>query len=288
MSLQQILKQSLGDVWRYRRILLVLYVLVLATAVFVVWPFQALLQGTVGHSLRLSDLVKGWDYSFWVDFTNAFKGSLTPIFNLSLLAILVFVLLLIFLLGGILSTFKNAPKPIHPGLLWGKSAAFFWRMLRVSVYFLLMHGLLLLLLGFLFMQFTNGLSPIHLESDARIATVFRLLVPVYILLAAALLMWGDYAKVFLVNLDTRWVFRPIWESLRFVLCHFWKAYALYLILLGMLGLVSVLSWQLFPLIEERTVGLICLSFLLSQILLLLRLFLRLWQWRSAGIFSNVQ
>lgn len=284
MSFAKLLKQGFTLVGRHRRMALLLYTFLLLLALLVVLPFQALINRVAGHSLSLQDLLQGWNYTFWNDFINEHGAALTPVLQQSLLAMGLYLLGMIFFLGGIFSVFLRRPAAWDRALFWGQSAHFFWRMLRLSVYFWLIHAALLLLFGTIYLAMSRGLSPYKLDNDALIMGNLRLLLPFYLLPALSVLMWQDYAKVVLVARDEKWLYQPILAAGRFVIRHFAKALALYVILLALLGLINWLNLLLYPVIEENTGFMILLSLLLSQLVLVLRLLLRLAQWSTATAF----
>ncbi|HMQ50242.1 MAG TPA: hypothetical protein PKA00_22705 [Saprospiraceae bacterium] len=284
MTLAKQLKQGFALIVQYRRMVLLLYVLLVLLALLVVLPFQALINRVAGHSLSLEGLLKGWDYTFWNDFMNEYGAALTPVLQLSLLAMGVYLLAMIFFLGGIFSLFVHTPSVWDRALFWGQSARFFGRMLRLSIYFWLMQAAILAAFGALYLSLSKGLSPYQLDNDALIMGNLRLLLPFYLLVAVIVLMWQDYAKVVLVAQDEKRLYRPILAAWRFVFRHFAAAFVLYITLLALLGLLNWLNLQWYPLIEEKTGFLILLSFFLSQLVLVLRLLLRLAQWSTATAF----
>ncbi|CAA6799502.1 MAG: Unknown protein [uncultured Aureispira sp.] len=252
-----------------------LYLLTFLLAVFVAYPLKSLLESTVGHSMMISDLVKGFDYTFLNDFKNAHGDGFLPIIDQSIAVLILYLLLFIFVTGGILATFIQQPPKYNRSVFWGQSAEFFWRILRLTFYFILIHSAIFCLFAFIFYTSSNGLSPFTLENEGTIAFNFKFVAPAYVLVAAFFFMWQDYTKVFLVAEDKTWVFQSLWSALKFIFNNFRKTYGLYLLNLTLWVLVLFINYSISTCIEFTSSSAILPSFLISQVFVILRLSLKL-------------
>jgi len=267
--------QGFRSTWQYLRIVGLLYVLVFLVAALVAYPFQQLLQSTVGHSLMVGDLLKGFDYTFLNDFKNAYGEGFLPIINQSIVAIGVFLLLFIFLTGGLVATLLHRPAPYDKGLFWGQSAHFFWRIFRLSLYFILLQGGLLAAYLSIFYQSTSGLSLFEMHCETTISYSFLILTPIYLLIVAFFFLWQDISKIILVQTDKTWIFQSLWASIKLLRKHFFQLLGLYLInALLWLGLILLNVWLSTSISFEATSA-IFYSFLLSQLFVLARLGLKI-------------
>ena len=140
MEIIQTLKNGITQFWQYKRILFILYGVILGAALLIALPIKTYLESHAGHSLMVEDLVKGFDYTFLNDFMTNYGSGLAPIFQQSILIIGLFLVIMIFLIGGILSVYKQQPNEWNSRLFWGESAAYFWRMFRLSIYFITIHS----------------------------------------------------------------------------------------------------------------------------------------------------
>jgi hypothetical protein len=247
----------------------------LLLALLAALPFRSLLLGEAGNSLMVKDLVKGFDYTFLNDFMQNYGTGFTPILNQSLLLLALQYLLLIFFVGGLVKVLLNHPTPLTRTLFWSGSAQYFWRMLRLSLFFLLLHLLVLLIFGLLYLQVTKGLSPQALDSEGVITSSLRWLVPLYLLVAAIPMMWQDYAKTFLVTNESRWIWRPIGSSGQFLLKQFRFVYPLYLLNLGLVALVFLANYWLSSLLVIDSFGEVVVSLLCTQLFVLVRYFFKI-------------
>lgn len=265
-ALKQGFSAALGHLW----IGLVFWGASLLLALLAALPFRSLLLGEAGNSLMLKDLVKGFDYTFLNDFMQNYGSGFTPILNQSLLLLGLQYLLLIFLVGGLVKVLWEQPQPEYRSTFWSGAGTYFWRMLRLSVFFLLIHGLVLVVFGFLYFKVVKGFSPQALESEGIITSSLRWLVPLYVLVAAVPMMWQDYAKVFLVKNNNRFIWSPIGEGGRFVIRHFVKAYPLYLLNMVLVLVLFMVNYFLVSLFDISSLGTIIGTFLLSQLFVFAR------------------
>lgn len=269
------LKQGFRQAWQYKSIVILLYIMTFVLAAVAAYPLKSLLESTVGHSLMIGDLVKGFDYTFLNDFKNAYGAGFIPIWNQSIVILALYILCFVFLTGGIIATFHQQPPRYSQSIFWGESAHFFYRFLRLSLYFLVVHGLVLGIISFIFYESVHGLSPFELENEATISFNFKIAFPIYILVAAFFFMWHDYTKFFLVAQNKRWIFQVLWKALGYVVKNFRQAYSLYLFNLVLWSLVIYISYKASALIDFDSGTDILVSFLLTQLFILTRYYLKL-------------
>lgn len=266
--------QGFIQAWRYKRAILVSYLFVLSWSLLVAYPLHHLFTSTVGHSLLVKDMLKGFDYTLLNDFKNAYGAGFDPIFEQSILVLILALLSLVFATGGILALVTRQPQQYIPSFFWGKSVDFFWRLLRLTFYFGLIHGFILGLFLLLFYTSSNGLSPFSLENEGIIAYNFNWMAPLYVLTAAFFFMWQDCTKLCLVENDKKWVFQAMWPSLVFVLKN-WGTYVLYL-LNGALWLLLILgNYYLYKAVHVNSLTTILISLAISQVFVFLRLTLKI-------------
>jgi len=274
MNFRSAFIQGWQSSWKYRPVVGWLYLLILAAALLVVMPLQSLLESKAGHSLMLAELLEGFNYTFLNDFKNAYGAGISPILQVSVLALSIFLLLFLFLAGGTLVTLQRYPGRFDRSVFWSASARYFWRMLRLSVYFLLMQAGLLVLVGWIYLKVTKGLSLAELEDDRLILGTLRWLLPPYFLLMIFLLCWQDYTRMIVVKNESRWLFHPIWSAFHFLRRHFLMAYGMYLLYwLLLIACLLAQSYWVDP-------GSSWLAFLLVQLFLILRLSIRVANWGS--------
>ncbi len=276
------LKKGFSQLWQYKKIWVLLYSLTFVVAAFIAYPLKTYLENKIGTSLMIKDMIKGFDYTLYTDFMNHYGDGIAPIMNYSLLLIILFMLLFIFLMGGILSTFKNAPEKYNGKSFWSNAAHFFWRIFRMTIYFLFIHGAVLGLFFFIYLKITKGLSPMNLESEGIIFVAMKIMVPIYILFSSFFFMWHDYAKIHLVQNDNKWIFQSIIPSLKFIIKNIKNTWGLYLLNVLILMLLFIVNHFISNSFEITTGLSIFISFFISQLFLISRLGLKLVNLSSAN------
>lgn len=282
------LQQGFQQLYQYKKIWLILYLLTFVLAGFVAYPLKTYLEKQVGHSLMVKDMMEGFNYTFYNDFMNHYGDGIAPILNQSSLVILLYLTLLVFLMGGIIATFLNRLEQYDGSLFWSNCAAYFWRIFRLSIYFAFIHGIVLTFFFFIYMKITNGLSPTNLESEGIIFVAIKYMTPIYLFFASFFFMWQDYSKLALVKNNYTWVFQAMKDAFQFIKNNLRKTFGLYLINLGLLALVFVINYFITTTFEIRTTSTIFISFFISQLFVIIRLGLKLVNLSSAGFLYQAK
>lgn len=276
------LKKGLGLAGRYRRVLLIMYVFTFALAALATLPLQALFEAKAGQSLMLEDLLLGFDLTFLNDFLQNYGEGFIPIVNQSLWLIVVHFICMVFLMSGAVKLLVAQPDRFDKALYWTANATYFWRMLRLTLSFAVIHLAVLALFAFLFVSITQGMSPAKLESELIFMDTLNVLLPVYVFVAAFFLMWQDYAKLFMVKDGSFWMSKHLFKSIKFIVKNAASTYILFLFNLLLLAALIAGNYYLSVIAMEESSAQLLYSFLLSQAFILLRLFLKFTRLGSAA------
>jgi len=252
----------------------IFYGLNVLLALVVAKPLQSLLESKLGNSLIIKDMVKGFDYTIINDFMVNYGEGFTPIINQSIWLVLVFMLMQILLVGGLSSQLVNARNDKNLVEFWKGMGAYFWRFLRLTIYFLLINGAVLGLFFLLYYVIIQGGDGQKLESEGIIFIAAKIMIPIYLLVAAIFLMWQDYAKLQVVEEDSKMINGSILNAYRFIKTNFRATYGLYL--LNWLGAVLIFGiyWLITNKMEINSANTIWIAFALSQIYVLVRIILK--------------
>ena len=261
---------------------LLLYLLNFCFALIGVIPLSGFLNQTLAHSLENTQLLNGFDYTFFQDFLSAYGVGLSAILDQSMLLIVLFFIFSIFLVGGMLHILKSQESFTYGRFLQG-CTHYFWRLFRLTLYFLILHfaliGFCLFLLNFL----TNGLSPFELDSDVQVVNALKITAPLYILLATILFMIQDYAKIHLIHEDITMLTKPFWQSFRIVFRNFGSFFLLYLLNFATFLLFLGLYWLIGESVEVRTGSMVFIFFLIAQTYVFARIGVRVVNLASATL-----
>ncbi len=212
---------SKGKLW------LLLYALNFLFAIFLAYPLSGFLGNKLGDTLAADKLLEGFDFAISNDFINQYGDAFGVIANQSVLGLGLYLLLSVFLVGGILNILKEDDFENGLADFWQGGGKYFWRMLRLAIYFLVMQVGIFILFFMLFSALTSGgLDRFHNEGE--IVRRGLMILPVYLLFATLFFMIHDYAKIHVVATDKRIVFRPILDAFKWVFRNFGQAILLYL------------------------------------------------------------
>ena len=286
MSIIKAIRKGFEQTWQYKRIVLLLYFLTLLLSGFVAFPFKKLLESTVGHSLMVKDLIKGFDYEFINDFNNAYGTALSPVFNQSIAVLVMFMLLMVFLSGGIIAVFIQSPQKAEKHIFWGQAAHYFWRILRLTLFFLLIQLIIFAIFSFIFYKSVGGFSLFELKNDGTISFALKVIAPIYLFVGALFFMLQDYCKIILVKSDKPWVFQSVFPALKFIIQHFSKVFGLYFLNVILWSIVIFINYLISSFITFNSLSAIMLSFLISQLFVIARFSLKLINLSSINEMHN--
>ncbi|MEM1216551.1 MAG: hypothetical protein AAGJ82_12740 [Bacteroidota bacterium] len=282
MTIGRALRGGIVKAWSCWRAVLLLYLGLLGAALLGAVPWRSLLAAEAGQSLLLKDLIKGFDYTVLNDFVQTYGAGLAPALSTTLGAVVLFFFVYLFLLGGTLAVVISTAAHFERATFWAGAGSFFGRLLRLTLFFWVLHGLLLAAFGGIYWKVTKGLSPQALDSEGIITASLNWLVPLYLFFLSFLLMWQDYAKLQVVRLDRFWNGRAIRSAASIAFGRLRLTYPTYLLLLG----GQVICWWAFHQLDMAIVrtdsARILLAIVLFQVALLLRLFWRVANWGAIG------
>ena len=284
MEIFKIYLQAWRETFQHWKMWGLLYVLNVLFALLIILPFKSHFEAGLGNSLALEKLLKDFDFDILMDFLHTYGTGILP--SLTPLIFLAYLLLQAFSMGGILTTFQT--ENFQFALFWGNGSRYFWRMLRLAIYFLIVQVVLIAISFILVSSFAKGFSTDLLQSEVRIIkSLFGVGTP-YVFLAALVFMLHDYIKIQVVHSASTWLSRPSLQAIGFAMRHFLKTYPLYLlnmlVAFGGYALYKSIEMQLFA----SSAGKIFALFLLGQIFILFRIGARLVVLASANRFFETQ
>jgi hypothetical protein len=279
-SIQAYLK-GWSSLFRYKWMWVLIYFSNFILAFLAAIPVSGFLGNTVGHSLSLGRSVAGFDYIFLYELMNEYRDLIISILNQSVLFVLLFLLLSVFLMGGILNIFKKDQERFSFNVFLKGCAKYFWRLFRLSVYFIIIQAIVLAIFFFIFSAMCNGLNPFEMESDKQIINAFMLLAPIYVFLFTMISMIQDYSKIHLVHEDPSLLFKTFKESIKLVFKNFWRFFFLYLLNILTLLASFGIYWFLKGLFDASTMITVFLMLVVIQFFVIARVGAKLLNLSSA-------
>ncbi|MEM6318241.1 MAG: hypothetical protein AAF960_11270 [Bacteroidota bacterium] len=242
MAFFQAYTTGLQTIFTKGKLWLLLYALNFLFAVLLAYPLSSFLGDKLVNTMAVDVLLERFDFTVFIDFFNEYGDVFGWLLNQSVAAILLYLLLNVFLVGGILTVFVR-PQRTSVTNFWSGGAHFFWRMLRLTIYFLLFQGVLLgIFLTIVSSIFSNW--PEGFDNEEQIVQRLFIIIPVYLLLSTVLFMVQDYAKIRLVNSNKSLVTLPILRAFRWTFRHFGQAFLLYLLNLLTFGVLFFIYLQM--------------------------------------------
>ena len=270
MKILSSLKSGLNSTIINHKIIWLLYAAPFLIAFAAALPITSLIEESVGNSMRISDLIVGFNYEFLNDFKNNYAFALNPLVNQSLFLMILFLLFQIFVSGGIISVYLKNSKIWEGELFWSRAAQFFWRILRLFVIFSMLQVLILILFLGIYYFFVSN----NFKNESMIVYYLKIIAPFYIILVTIVLMIQDLTRIQMVD-NNKSVFSALLSTIKIPLLRWMSYYGLYLIngliWIGLMMLSIYMSQQL----NCDDFNSILLSFVIGQLLYLLRTFQKL-------------
>ncbi|MBN2408983.1 MAG: hypothetical protein JXE07_04530 [Candidatus Aminicenantes bacterium] len=240
MGIIKLLAQGFGATARKGRILVFLWVIHFLFSLLIVAPFYFLLDSQFSRSLMGEKLFAGTDLLWLGDLIYRFQEIPPLLGGLVIGTSVLFLLLLVFLHGGIIGRIAAGEEKITLGNFFGDCGRYFGRLFRVFllslVGYLVVFGILGRLCSIPFRLWSKGAST---EWTLLLSSSLRLLV--FLLLYSVVKMVFDYVKVTLVVENSRKTIRTTLRTIRFLGRRFFKAWALFL-LVGALFVIATVVY----------------------------------------------
>lgn len=189
---------------------LLLYVTNLLLAVPLALACRAVLAAGFGASMAPANLMGGFDYTAWQDFSSAHGQELSAIIRQLSWLILIAMLLNAFLSGGILGQLRAGKQKFSASIFFAGCGNYFLRFFRLFLLFGFSFFLVAIVLAGILGAAGDALTA-NATSEitvfwVRVAAAVIFLVPVIIVL-----MIADYAKIIVVVKDDRSMLKTAWR-----------------------------------------------------------------------------
>lgn len=243
---------------------ILLYLINFIFAMIAAIPLSNLLQEKLGRSLATERLLPDFDYTVYKDFMNEYGDAFSIIMGQSRLIFIFYFFLSIFLVGGILKIFNHHKNRFNFQAFWGGCTFYFWRMLRLTIYFSIIHIIILSVFGVLiyYGKFQGGLDAV--QSEVEMINAVKYMLPIYLIVASIFFMIQDYAKIHVVHKDPNWLFFPFWRSFSIVFGNFFKTFPLYLLNVLTFAIIFSAFWYFRSSTNMENSGAIALTFVVGQ------------------------
>ena len=198
----------------YKMITLV-YIVVLFLGLVVAIPFFFGLKSAAGMTISPGKLLHDFDFTAFSEILKFHGEEIKSSITQGAWIVVLFMVLSIFLTGGILRTLKQGHKKFGLYNFFAGCGKFFYRFFRLSIYSLALHALLALIIYVPFaIIVSTGLNQSFTEKT--VFWVFLSFAILHLLLGLYLVIISDYARFILVTSDSKKAFKSLWHSAKFV------------------------------------------------------------------------
>lgn len=241
MTILQTYLKGWGLAWKHLKLWGLLYIINFLFAFLVSFPIFQFLEAKLSHSLSLDKMYEQFDFTVYNDIMNEYGDVVGFLANQGILISVLYLLVSIFLVGGILNMFRHQKESIRFVPFWTGGATFYGRIFGLTLLFLFLHGLVAYLFFLLFRMLTAG-GLDHFHSEAAIYKRAIIVFPFYLITATIIWMIQDYAKVILVA-DNSSLWKSLKNSLQFISNCFLSTFLLYALNLLVFSLLLFFYWR---------------------------------------------
>lgn len=272
MTIFQNISRGLLNGFKYRRLASYIFFLQLFLSLLIGVLSYNYIQGPVGHSVNLFNVMDGYDHDLFQDLLRFEGTGWRMIKSFLVAACFIYLFLGPFIIGGMLRVWNKRNDQWI--IFWDGGTEYFSQLLKINVVTLLLLSILGGLLAFFGGLWVNwGLESLLSEVPVLIgiATIVLFLIVILIFLIAVSLR----AKDQVVNYhSTMGVFKEMYVSFKAIRPKFFKLISIgFIWILLSLSLLYVLN-VLINCIPEPSLILVFLAFLLQLLVLYLRVCLR--------------
>ena len=265
--------------FKKHRLAVRLWVINLVFSLFAVGPLFFLMMGHMSHSFSGEHALQKLDIFWLADFIYRFMNVSPAVFGSALLAVVLYLLLAVFLNGGIIGCLNRPEAKTTLADFFHDCGLYFWRFLRlfllsIPVYLIFMAVFFPLLKAFLeiFNRRAATEWPALIVSNLRFLTL--------VLLLTVVAMFFDYVKIGLVTGARKKVLKETWLTLKFIGRRFLKAWGLYLLAGLVFIALTLLYLEITRILPKNRPLLVLLVFVWQQIYILCR------QWSKVLFFAS--
>ena len=255
-----------------------IYVINLLFALALAIPFYGVITNAAHGSLQVNKLLEGFNFTAFQEFTDSAKASINLLIKEGIWLAILYLLFCIFMTGGILKTLDNEAV-FERKEFFANGSKFFFRFLRLTLYFIILHGLVILII---YLPLSLIMVTLGKNAESEKALFYAAIFGggLYIIIFIYLLIVAHYTRFMIITEDSTKVWKTIWASVKFVSCKFFSTYPLYLLLLVNLILLVLVFKFLSGVIGMTTGFTIFIMFLLQQLFIWCRIWLKIWFYGS--------
>lgn len=263
--------QSLKVAFDNKKVVFLVYAMNVIFGLMLALPFAATISSAIGNLGSMSDLMTGFDFTLFLDFLRIYGRSLGGLFSVAKWLVPIYIIFQIFLLGGIISVYKDGPG-LAIGQFFSQCAAYFWRYVLVFLTFLVQHliGSLLVIIP-VSVILSDGLE--GLSSEVVYWTTAWWSIGIYSIIFLFISAASDYAKIEMQDGQTGF-WRCIGSGWKHVFKNFITTLGILIINVALVFLLLFVAWNISDFLGTDSVAMIFIAIVLQQVISMMRVFVR--------------
>lgn len=272
-SIKNTLLVGVRAVVRNAKLMVLLWGTNVLAAFLLSMPIYYLLIENLNHSLLSDKLALGFDFTWYLQFRNIYQSSIGEIPFLIYSMVGIYILVQIFYIGGLITIF-NFPEKNHTVDFFFGGVKYWLRFTKIVLISLVFFMIAFTIHDYLGLLIEWGFA----ETENQMADfIFRLArYSLLVLFIGLITLVSDYTKVHMALVDTTKIFPSISEAVIFIKHNFNKVFTVFLII-ACLGAAGAVLYNLLEAFIPRTpFYFLILSFIVQQMLIIFRLFIRMY------------
>ncbi len=261
--------------YRSKKLVITIYLITLFLALVLAIPFGNMIEKKAGSSMAFISLLKDFNYTVYKDFMNQYAEAVAPFISIAAWAGIFYILFTIFFEGGILVILIRNKRKYSLTTFWEASARYFSRFLRLAIYSLILQAIILFAIYIPLVNIIDSVSG-TVESEAALFYILLTGFLIHLIFFIFILIATDYAKIMMVINKEHKPFKTLFKSFGFAFKHFLSTYFLYLSLLIVPVILFIIYFSLEGAIGMSTGIEIFVIFIMQQLLIWCRVFIKIW------------
>ncbi len=257
------------DIAKYRYPIIFLFLANIIFTFIVTSPFTLFFKKKHLFSDAL-DIYDGYDISAVMEFVNNYGQVIQPFNVLFVQIVLAYFIFGIFTNSGVIYAVISQNRVIALRSFWNGGLNYFWKILRLSIYYLLGIGVVIFLI--IQLLFLLGINILEVQDDRELTNKFLLGIFLGFFIISFFSTVKQYAKVFIAIDKKPLIGAAIFKSSKFIVKNFVPTMFLYLINIGSV----ILFFTAYFLIKNSlNVNAWVILFIVSQALILFKIIARI-------------
>jgi uncharacterized membrane protein len=246
----------------------------LVLGLLVAIPLFTTLSALDENSLAFMDLMPGFDYTVYKDFTHVNGKAISPLLSVGRWASVLYVVLSVFFTGGIFMRFTQPSIPIRADIFWQACSHYFRRNLRL-IGITIPMAIVVFLVPFISSIAVAAATEESLTERGLFYIGFTGFIIGFVL-ATLVFCISDYAKALLFREDEQGAFRAFGLAGRLVLRNPRATFGRYWLLIGVGTIVFGIYFFIDSLIGMYNTPTIILMLVVQQVFIFSRIALKTW------------